>query len=76
MSALRWAGVLLAGLAAFVIVGSGTTLALLKWGREWSRWNDTAAPEVWMGAGAGAVVGLLLITVRAKRLRRRPDSGA
>jgi formate-dependent nitrite reductase membrane component NrfD len=73
MSALRWAGVLLAGLAAFVVVGSGTTLAALRWGREWSRWNAPVAPEVWVGAGVGAVVGLVVIAVLARRLQGRRE---
>jgi hypothetical protein len=71
MSALRWIGVLVAALAGFVAVGSATTLAALRWGRDWSRWNDTAEFEVWLGTGAGAIAGLLLIVWLSRRLQAR-----
>ena len=69
MSVLRWIGVLAAALAGFVVVGSGTTLAALRWGRDWPRWNDTPQFEVWLGTGAGAIAGLLLIAWLSRRLQ-------
>jgi hypothetical protein len=71
MTALRWTGVLMAALAGFIVAGSATTLAAIRWGRDWSRWNDPATFEVWLGTGVGAVVGLLLIAWLSRRLTAR-----
>jgi hypothetical protein len=60
MSALRWMGVMLAGLVTFVATGYGATVLLVRHGWEIFGWHDSVQPEVLTGAAVGALAGLAM----------------
>ena len=70
MTALRWAGVLLAGLVTFVAAGWGATMVLMRYGWEVFGWHDNVAPEVMTGAAVGAVAGLAMVLLLGARVSR------
>jgi hypothetical protein len=76
MSALRWAGVLLAGLVTFVAAGWGATEWLVRHGWEIFGWHDSVVPEVITGAAVGAVAGLAIVLLLGSRLSRSEKAKA
>ena len=76
MSALRWTGVLLAGLATFAAAGWGATVLLVRHGWEIFGWHDSVVPEVVSGAAVGAVAGLAMVLLLAARISRRVEPRA
>ena len=74
MTALRWAGVLLAGLIAFIAVGGGATLLFVRYGWELFGWHTTLIPEVMAGGGVGALAGLAVIILLGSRVSRGTES--
>ena len=70
MNALRWTGVLLAGLATFLAAGWGATELLIRHGWEIFGWHATVTPEVVTGAAVGAVAGLAMVLLLGMRLTR------
>ena len=70
MSALRWAGVLLAGLSTFLAAGWGATDWLIRHGWEIFGWHDSVVPEVVTGAAVGAAAGLAIVLLLGTRLSR------
>jgi hypothetical protein len=76
MKALRWAGVLLAGLVVFVAAGSGATVLMMRYGWQLFGWHDTVVPEVMTGAAVGALAGLAMIFLLGSRLSRRTGARA